>query len=86
MERGDVERQCLDGSRWRRSPKSGIGRGTPATSCAGRPRSWLSGRPTVGTVKVSTSGRFDGPRWERLRDVVLPQIALAIASAAGRTS
>jgi putative nucleotidyltransferase with HDIG domain len=41
----------------------------------------VSGGTTVGALLLAGGERFDVKRWERLRDVVLPQLATAIESA-----
>ena len=41
----------------------------------------LAGDRRVGSVQLEQRGAFDGERWERLREAILPQLATAIESA-----
>ena len=41
----------------------------------------LTGGSRIGSVSLDTENGFDGERWERLRDAILPQLATSIESA-----
>jgi hypothetical protein len=40
----------------------------------------LAGRSKIGSLQLTQAPGFEGPRWERLRDAMLPQLSTAIES------
>ncbi len=40
----------------------------------------LAGRSKIGSLELTQAPGFEGPRWERLRDAMLPQLSTAIES------